>query len=408
MREERIYPVSAVNAYVKRMLTMDPILSDLAVRGEISNFKRHSSGHLYLTLKDASGAISAVMFAADARRLRFYPSDGDQVIVRGNVSLYEKTGQYQFYIRSMEKEGAGDLYQAFEFLKQKLEKEGLFDPARKKPIPAFPRKIGVVTSPTGAALRDVTQIARRRFPGVQLVLYPALVQGSGAAATLVRGLQMLDHLPEVDVIILCRGGGSIEDLWPFNEEMVARAIAGCVTPVISGVGHETDFTIADFVSDLRAPTPSAAAELAVTDVFSVLQQMKDKERRRIRALAGTGSVLRTRLSSLSGRLALLSPERKLRDHYLALEDQTERQQMLIRDRVVNLRHRLEKMDQVLVLSSPLHQMEKGYAFVTDDQGNMINSTAQTRAGAELRIQMMDGTLDASVQRILKESWDDNE
>ena len=279
--QRKVYPVSAVNRYVKQLLQQDMILSGLWVSGEISNFKRHSSGHLYFTLKDREGSIAAVMFASDARNLSFRPQDGQQVQVQGYISLYEKTGQYQLYVRQMEQQGSGQLYQAFEALKQKLQAQGLFDEQRKKPIPAFPEKIGIVTSPTGAAVRDMIQIARRRYPGVQLVLYPAIVQGVDAAPTIVKGIRRLDRMPEVDVIIVGRGGGSIEDLWPFNEEMVAMAIAEAQTPIVSAVGHETDFTIADFVADLRAPTPSAAAELAVpsqkelidkfNNVYTVLQ-----------------------------------------------------------------------------------------------------------------------------------------
>ena len=399
MNSPKVYPVSFINLYVKRKLQTDPFLSDVYIRGEISNFKRHSSGHLYLSLKDESGAIAAVMFASDARGLRFFPANGDQVIAGGSVSLYEKTGQYQFYIRSMEKEGSGDLYQAFLRMKEKLEREGLFDPARKKKIPAFPKKIGIVTSPTGAALRDICQIARRRYPGVSLVVAPALVQGAGAAETIVRGIRRLDRMEEIETILVCRGGGSIEDLWPFNEEIVARAIAQAQTPIISGVGHETDFTIADFAADLRAPTPSAAAELSVPDVSGLLDQVGIGAERRKRALYNTLQLFSSKLTHLSSMLQWLSPTEKLKDHRIELDRMSEKLDLLIVQKKAALEERLTRLSQALLLDSPMHQMEKGYAFITDASGTGISSARRIRTGEEIFVRMMDGELGARVETI---------
>lgn len=407
-QDVKVYPVSVINLYVKRKLQQDTFLSDVYVRGEISNFKRHTSGHLYLTLKDESGAISAVMFASDARSLRFFPANGDQVVARGSVSLYEKTGQYQFYIRTLEKEGSGDLFQAFLRMKEKLEREGLFDPARKKEIPAFPRKIGIVTSPTGAAVRDICQIAKRRYPGVRLLVYPALVQGSGAACTIVRGIRVLSRIPDVDTIVVARGGGSIEDLWPFNEEIVARAIAACETPVISGVGHETDFTISDFAADLRAPTPSAAAELSVPDVAGLFDRLKVGEGRRERAAMRKIALMRSGLDHQISRLKWLSPMEKLKDHRLETDRLMEKQQVLIRQRLTACSARLEKLSQALLLDSPMHQMEKGYAFVTDASGRGISRVEGRNVGDEVFVRLMDGTLGARIETIMKEKGESDE
>ena len=399
--QRKVYPVSAVNRYVKQLLQQDMILSGLWVSGEISNFKRHSSGHLYFTLKDREGSVAAVMFAGDARSLAFRPQDGQQVQVQGYISLYEKTGQYQLYVRKMEKQGSGQLYQAFEALKQKLQAQGLFDMERKKPIPVYPRKIGIVTSPTGAAVRDMIQIARRRHPGVQLVLYPALVQGMEAAPTIVKGIRKLDRMPEVDVIIVGRGGGSIEDLWPFNEEMVAMAIAQAQTPIVSAVGHETDFTIADFVSDLRAPTPSAAAELTVPDVRSILGQMDGLEQRRYRAIQRKQLTYRQQLALLWQKVQAGDPRRKLDELRQQLDMQEQRQQHLWKQCLQQRQYRLEHLSSSLELLSPQHQLDKGYAMVMDEEGRIVSAVEQVAKGQALRIQMKDGKIAATVEAVQK-------
>ena len=399
--QRKVYPVSAVNRYVKQLLQQDMILSGLWVSGEISNFKRHSSGHLYFTLKDREGSVAAVMFAGDARSLAFRPQDGQQVQVQGYISLYEKTGQYQLYVRKMEQQGSGQLYQAFEALKQKLQAQGLFDMERKKPVPVYPRKIGIVTSPTGAAVRDMIQIARRRHPGVQLVLYPALVQGMEAAPTIVNGIRKLDRMPEVDVIIVGRGGGSIEDLWPFNEEMVAMAIAQAQTPIVSAVGHETDFTIADFVSDLRAPTPSAAAELTVPDVRSILGQMDGLEQRRYRAIQRKQLTYRQQLALLWQKVQAGDPRRKLDELRQQLDMQEQRQLHLWKQCLQQRQYRLEHLSSSLELLSPQHQLDKGYAMVMDEEGRIVSAVEQVAKGQALRIQMKDGKIAATVEAVQK-------
>ncbi|MCF0135266.1 MAG: exodeoxyribonuclease VII large subunit [Lachnospiraceae bacterium] len=393
----RIYSVSHLNKYVKSLLERDELLMDIWLRGEISNFKRHSSGHLYFTMKDSEGAVSAVMFASDARRLQFYPENGKMVKVRGSISLFEKTGAYQIYVRQMEQEGTGDLYLAFEQLKKKLEAQGLFDPAHRKKIPFFPSRVGIVTSPTGAAIRDIVMIAKRRFPGVSLVLYPALVQGRDAAPDIVRGLRTLDARADVDVIIVGRGGGSIEDLWAFNEEIVAGAIYACKTPVISAVGHETDQTIADFVSDMRASTPSAAAELAVPDVRELLgsldhlgARMNGSARRNVHLYAG-------RLSLLKEKLERYSPQRKLADTVQTLDLLRDRMDRSMEKCFLDRKTSLYRMSDRLKLCSPLYPLEKGYALIMDDCGGVVTDSAKIHPGDELRIRMKDAALDTIVK-----------
>ncbi len=400
--QRKVYPVSAVNRYVKQLLQQDMILSGLWVCGEISNFKRHSSGHLYFTLKDREGSIAAVMFAGDARTISFRPQDGQQVQVQGYVSLYEKTGQYQLYVRRMEQQGSGQLYQAFEALKQKLQAQGFFDVERKKPIPKYPRKIGIVTSPTGAAIRDMIQIAKRRYPGVQLVLYPALVQGIEAAPTIAAGIRVLDRMPDVDTIIVGRGGGSIEDLWPFNEEMVAIAIAQAQTPIVSAVGHETDFTIADFVSDLRAPTPSAAAELTVPDVRSVMSKMEELQLRRSRTWQRRQMQYRQQLALLWQKVQVSDPRRKLDEFRQQLDMQQQRQQHMWKQCLQQRQYFLAHLSSSLELLSPKHQLDKGYAMVMDQKGNVISAADQVQKGQALSIQMKDGKVIADVQKIQKQ------
>lgn len=395
----KVYPVSVVNRYVKTILDRDDVLSDLWVSGEISNLKLHSSGHLYFTLKDSLGAVNAVMFASDARRLKFRPENGAKVQARGSVTLYEKTGGYQLYVRQMEAEGTGDLYLAFEMLKSKLEAEGLFDPARKKPIPSFSRKVGIVTSPTGAAVRDIIQISRRRFPGVSLVLYPALVQGSGAAPTIVKGIETLDRMDDVDVIIVGRGGGSIEDLWPFNEEIVARAIADCHTPIISAVGHETDFTIADFVSDLRAPTPSAAAELAVMDAAGWLNTLEVGAVRRESILRQKIQLYRTQTEAAAQKLSHLSPENLIRQWRQNVDMDAERIENLMSRYMEGKRHSLDRMSESLRMNSPLYPLSKGYAMITDEEGNIHTDTSRMQVSSKLRAVMRDGIVHATVDSI---------
>ncbi len=392
----KVYPVSIVNRYAKMILEQDDTLRDIWVTGELSNFKRHSSGHLYFTLKDHAGAINAVMFASDARTLRFYPENGKKVQARGSVTIYEKTGGYQLYVKRMEAEGIGDLYAAFDRLKSQLEAEGLFASERKKPIPAFPKRIGIVTSPTGAAIRDIIQISKRRNPGVDLVLYPALVQGSEAAATICRGIRTLDAMKDVDVIIVGRGGGSMEDLWPFNEESVARAIAACSTPVISAVGHETDVTIADFVSDMRAPTPSAAAEIAVKDVQELKRQILDMKERRTQILKREIRLFRAEIDHQKSRLIHFSPSGKIMEMRQSVDLFNERMDQRIQRKLSDLSLRLERLQAELKLSSPLFPLSKGYAMLEGEDGSVISQAALIQKGDHVTVRMMDGTLKTEV------------
>lgn len=395
----KVYPVSVVNRYAKMLLEQDDTLRDIWISGEISNFKRHSSGHLYFTLKDFGGAINAVMFASDARGLRFYPENGTKVQARGSVTLYEKTGGYQLYVRRMEKEGVGDLYAAFDALKAKLEAEGLFDPSHKQKIPMFPRRIGIVTSPTGAAIKDIMQISKRRNPGVDLVLYPALVQGSDAAPTICKGIKVLDAMDEVDVIIVGRGGGSMEDLWPFNEESVARTIAACTTPVISAVGHETDFTIADFVSDMRAPTPSAAAEIAVADVNEILRRIADQHERRSQLLKREIRLSRAELDHQRTRLEHFSPNGKVRELRQSTDLFSERMERSVHDRLEKLKTQLQRLQAELKLASPLYPLSKGYAMVEAEDGSVLTSVSMVKPGDQMTVRLSDGVLTTEVKEI---------
>ena len=403
----RVYTVTQVNRHVKELLADDYALSGLWVSGEISNYKPHSTGHRYFTLKDAGGAISAVMFASDAASLSFEPENGQQVEVLGSVSLYEKTGQYQIYIRRMQPQGRGSLYQAYEALKARLSAEGLFDVARKKPIPKYPRKVGIVTSPTGAAGRDIIQIARRRFPGVSLMLYPALVQGDGAAATVAEGIRRLDREPEVDVIVIGRGGGSIEDLWAFNEECVARAIYACETPLISAVGHETDFTIADFAADLRAPTPSAAAELAVPDAAQLLAALGAEREALGRSLRRKLSEERLLLGAALGRIKAGSPAARVAEARMQSAHLKDRLDRASRYFLKEKRHELGLSLERIKLLDPEAPLEKGYALVTDGAGIPVPGVKGLAKGDALTVRMKDGSAFVTVDAVNTISENEN-
>jgi exodeoxyribonuclease VII large subunit len=395
----KVYSVTQINRYVKHLLTQDGILSGIWMRGELSNYKAHSSGHRYFTIKDEEGAISAVMFASYAGGLTFVPREGQQVEVQGSVSLYEKTGQYQFYVTKMEPQGRGALYQAYEELKQKLDQQGLFDVSAKKEIPPFPRKVGIVTSPTGAALQDMIRVAKRRHPGVSLVLCPCLVQGEEAAEDIVRSLRRLDREPDVDVILVGRGGGSMEDLWAFNEEIVARAIYAAKTPIISAVGHETDFTIADFVADLRAATPSAAAELAVPDTRVFFQTIRQNKDRMARAADRKQQVLRRQLQTGKNRLWVQRPTVKVRDLTVRVDQQREALQRGKQQYFDTVRQRVNRLQWQIDSLNPWTQLQKGYALVLDACGRPISTVAQRYAEESLRILVKDGQIKARVEAI---------
>ncbi|MCI6005876.1 MAG: exodeoxyribonuclease VII large subunit [Blautia sp.] len=398
---KNIYSVGQVNRYVKNMFAQDFFLQKLYVKGEVSNCKYHTSGHVYFSLKDETGVLSCVMFAGHRRGLSFRMKDGDRVVVGGTVDVYERDGRYQLYAKEITLDGAGALYERFLQLKTELEEMGMFAQEYKQPIPKFIRRLGVVTAPTGAAVQDIRNISLRRNPYLQIILYPALVQGEGAAESISRGIRMLDAA-EVDVIIVGRGGGSIEDLWAFNEEEVARAIFECRTPVISAVGHETDFTIADFAADLRAPTPSAAAELAVDDFRSIVESVKTYEERLNRAMWGRVDLLRSRLSQYQVRIQYLSPQNRLRENRQRLADLEERIRGAFDRRMQDYRHRLSIYLERFAGLSPLRKLNQGYSYVADEQGKAVTSITQAKPGDRLTISVTDGSMEAIVETLRKE------
>ena len=394
---KNVYTVGQVNTYIKNMFAQDFLLHRVCVKGEVSNCKYHTSGHIYFTLKDAAGTISGVMFAGNRRGLAFQMKDGDRVVVTGSIEVYERDGKYQLYAKEITLDGEGDLYLRYEALKHELEEMGMFAQEYKKPIPRYVKRVGIVTAPTGAAIQDIRNIASRRNPYVQLILYPALVQGDGAAESIVNGIHALDLLG-VDVMIVGRGGGSIEDLWAFNEEIVARAIFECETPVISAVGHETDTTIADYVADLRAPTPSAAAELAVYDVEQLMQDIASCENRLNRLMKNQAVLTKNRLLSYAARLKVLSPEYQLnsKKQYAAeLEDRLGR---TMRDVLNQKRHRMELLVRDMDGLSPLKKLSQGFSFVSDMEGKNLSGVDQVETGDHIKIQMTNGCLEATVDK----------
>ena len=399
---KNVYSVGQVNRYVKNMFTQDFFLQKVYVKGEVSNCKYHTSGHIYFSLKDETGTISCVMFAGQRRGLGFSMKDGDKVVAGGTVDVYERDGRYQLYVKEITLEGAGALYERFLALKQELEEMGMFAQEYKQPIPPFVRKLGVVTAPTGAAVQDIRNVSLRRNPYLQIILYPALVQGEGAAESVAKGIRMLDEAGVV-VIIAGRGGGSIEDLWAFNEEIVARAIFECRTPVISAVGHETDFTIADFVADLRAPTPSAAAELAVYDYRSVLEAAGSLRERLHRAMWGKTELFRERLLSYQTKLSYVSPQNRLREdrqRMISLEEALEKTMNL---KIKEERQRLSVYLERFSGLSPLKKLNQGYSYVADEKGKTVTSVDGIKAKDRLFISVTDGTIETEVSSIRKET-----
>ena len=398
-----VYTVKQVNSYIKNMFTQDFMLNRIYVKGEVSNCKYHTSGHIYFSLKDESGTIACVMFAGQRGGLSFHMREGQQIIVLGSVNVYERTGSYQLYAQEIRLDGEGTLYEKYQMLKQELEEMGMFAPEYKKAIPRYAKRIGVVTAPTGAAVRDIMNISARRNPYVQLLLYPAQVQGEGAKESIVRGIRMLET-KNVDVIIVRRGGGSIEDLWAFNDECVARAIFDCQVPVISAVGHETDVTIADYVADLRAPTPSAAAELAVWD-YRQLQGYLDECRLRMnRSMTGTIRINRLRLKELDVRLSYLHPRHKLQDQQQRLIELEEELRTLMRDRVKEARHRLAIQIEKLNGLSPVRKLNQGFAYVEEADGGVVKSIRQVEKGDELTVYVTDGLIRTSVKAVQKKTY----
>ncbi len=380
------------------MFTQDYFLQTVFVKGEVSNCKYHPSGHIYFTLKDSASALNCIMFAGDRRGLSFRLTEGQQVIAKGSVSVFERDGRYQLYVKEVTLDGAGALYEKYEQLKRELAEEGMFAPEYKQPIPKYIHTLGVVTADTGAAVRDIIQIATRRNPYVQIILYPALVQGASAAPSIVNGIRALERLG-VDVMIVGRGGGSIEDLWAFNERMVAQAVFDCTVPIISAVGHETDTTIIDYVSDLRAPTPSAAAELAVTAVGDIDQEILNGQERLYRQMDRVLRRKKQQAEQMEMRLKYLSPANRIREkrtYSIQLEERLEnRMQTILRDR----RHTLELYIERMKAVSPLEKLNSGYSYVEAADGKTIRSVTQVREGDSLRIRVSDGMIDAKVEQV---------
>ena len=390
--------VSQLNEYVRRLLAGDPMLRSLRVQGEISGFKRYTSGHLYFTLKDEEACVSCVMFRSAAETLDFRPQDGQRVTIRGSASLYPQRGQFQLYVETMQREGVGELYMRFEALKRRLTAEGLFDQAIKKEIPAYPRVIGVATSPTGAVLRDIVRVARRRDPNISILLAPTSVQGAGAAGEIVHALEQLNRQGEADVILCGRGGGSIEDLWPFNEEIVARAIRASKIPVISCVGHETDFTIADFAADLRAPTPSAAAELAVPEAAALRAAIDGLLESGAAAIERRLTLERAHLARLNASAALNMPSRLLIERReTALERLTGRMTRAAQAMPQTKRARLDGLMRALGAVNPNAVLERGYAVVRQN-GQAVTDASALDVGDLIDVTLKNGTLGARVTR----------
>lgn len=397
-----VYTVKQVNAYIKNMFTQDYMLGRIYVKGEVSNCKYHTSGHIYFSLKDESGTIACVMFAGQRGGLAFRMSEGQQVVVFGSVNVYERSGAYQLYAREIRLDGEGVLYERFRALKQELQEMGMFASEYKKPIPRYVKKVGIVTAPTGAAIRDIMNIARRRNPFVQLILYPALVQGDGAKESVAEGIRMLDAYG-VDVIIAGRGGGSMEDLWAFNEEIVARAVFECRTPIISAVGHETDTTIADYVADLRAPTPSAAAELAVYDYRQTADLMMEYRLKLRRHLAQQVQIQRLRLRELQTRLAYLHPGNRIREQRQRLMDCEDKLRRLMQENLKEVKLRFSVDLEKLKGLSPLQKLQQGFSFVEGEDGKAVTSISQTDEGGCLRIHVTDGSITARVEEKKEEN-----
>ncbi len=396
-----IFSVAELNNYIKSIFENNRTLSSVSIRGEISNFVNHRSGHLYFSLKDAEGQIRAVMFRSRAMTLKFQPESGMKVIVHGSVTVYPRDGSYQIYVTSMQPDGIGALYLAYEQLKARLAEEGLFDEENKKPIPIIPRRIGVITSPTGAAVRDIINVTGRRYPGADLFIYPALVQGEGAEQSLIKALDYLDNSRLCDVIIIGRGGGSIEDLWAFNGEGLARRIFAATTPIISAVGHETDFTICDFVADLRAPTPSAAAEIAVPDTRDLMLRIDSYDERLAIALKRRVERARERLASLAhstdkSRIFTLLDNKRQSLMYL-----DEKSRFLANGVLNKAREVLSKNAARVDALSPLSTLSRGYS-IAEKNGKTVKSVNELKVGDTVSLRVFDGNARLNVMEIRKE------
>ncbi len=393
---EKVYSVSDINNYIKQIVSNDGILSGLSVRGEISNFKHHYTGHMYFTIKDQNSVLKCVMFKSHASLLRFAPQNGEKVIVSGYISVFERDGQYQLYASDMQPDGVGALHLAYEQLKNKLQKEGLFDIDIKKKIPVLPRCIGVVTSSTGSVIRDIINVTYRRHRNMRILLYPVAVQGAQAAGQIAAAISKLNELKQVDVIIVARGGGSLEELWAFNEEIVARSIHASDIPVISAVGHETDFTICDFASDMRAPTPSAAAELAVPDIEVLLYKLQNYNIRMKTSLVNKLAACRNQLQKVNSRNVFRQPYDKVNQFRLRIDNDLKHlyksSEMLIKDKKSQFAMLAGKLDAL----SPLKVLERGYTVVKSSEGNIVSRLEQVNIGDALEVSLKDGKVDCKV------------
>ncbi|MBW5456777.1 exodeoxyribonuclease VII large subunit [Clostridium sporogenes] len=391
--------VSQLNRYVKNTLDADFILNNASVKGEISNLKIHSSGHIYFSLKDGGSKINCVMFKSYAYKLKFVPENGMDIVVEGNVSVYEKEGSYQLYCKAMKREGIGDLYIAFEELKEKLKKEGLFDDAHKKEIPRFPKKVGVITSPTGAALRDIINVTKRRNKGIELLIYPALVQGIDASKTIIEGIKILNKVEDVDIIILARGGGSIEELWAFNNEELAYEIYSSKKPIITGVGHETDFTIVDFVSDRRAPTPSAAAEIAVFDREALIKEILNYKYNIKKIMESIIKEKRNYLNLYKQRIESHSPTNIIVNEYKNIDNLKGLLNMKIEGKLNKEKNSLSRLSSLLEAHNPLNVLKKGYTLVEDEKNNLITEKEALKELNKINITFKDGKARLNIECI---------
>ena len=398
-----VYTVAQINSYIKNMFAEDYMLRSVFVKGEISNCKYHSSGHIYFTLKDEKGIIACVMFAGSRAGLSFKLEEGQQVVVGGTIDIYERDGKYQLYAKQITLDGAGLLYERFDRLKRQLEEMGMFAPEYKQPIPRYIKTLGVVTAPTGAAVRDIINIATRRNPYVQIVLYPAIVQGEHAPASIVNGIRALERLG-VDVMIVGRGGGSIEDLWAFNEEIVAQAAFDCSVPIISAVGHETDTTIIDFVADLRAPTPSAAAELAVYDFQLLLDKMELYESTLNHHMGKRLELEKKRLENHKIRFRYLSPVNQLQQKRMYCMDLEGQLSGLMEKCLLQNRHRMALLAEQLKGLSPLEKLSQGYAYVENDKGQVLNDIKNVKPNQDIRIYIKNGIADAKITGVMEADY----
>ena len=394
--ERSFWTVSEITLYLRDLLENDSTLQDLWVQGEISNLSRPSSGHLYFTLKDSNSALKCVMWRNAVLRLNFIPRDGQAIEVHGAINIYEVAGQYQLYADLIRPAGEGALYQEYLRLKARLEAEGLFAPERKRPVPTWPKRIGIITSPTGAALRDMLNTLKRRFPLAEVILAPTPVQGIEAPPSIVNAIHALNQFAQPDVILIARGGGSIEDLWAFNDERVARAIAASTAPVISGVGHETDFTIADFVSDLRAPTPTAAAELATPNRPDIEQALSEFTAHMSQVVADNLNIQRWKLNAMVDRLAIRSPISRIRSERQRLDETIRRSGLLLDHQLKILKAHLDGLDQRLHALNPLAVLQRGYTLVTLPDGTLMRSVHQASPGQDINLHMHDGQLPARI------------